>query len=58
MEVSTVIIGVLGLIYFVITILAIFEVFRISSTLRKILAAIKAADNHRREEFDSMTPES
>ena len=50
--------SIVNLILTIVAILAVVEVFHISATLRKILAAIKAADEHRREEFDSMAPES
>lgn len=42
--------GLVGL-----SILATIEVFHISSTLRKILTAIKAADARRREEFEALS---
>ena len=47
--------SLLGLVVGIISILAMIEIFHISSTLKKILAAIKAADARRREEFEALS---
>ena len=49
--------SLLGLVVGIISILAMIEIFHISSTLKKILAAIKAADARRREEFEALSAE-
>ena len=54
-DVLTQIANILDLIVGVLALLATIEIFHISATLKKILAAVKTADVRRREEFDAMT---
>ena len=56
------VVGIVMIVWGLITILAVLEVFYIGSTLKKIdatlrelLVAVKSADKRRREEFNAMT---
>ena len=48
-------IGLLSAVVNVLLIIAIFRIFSIDATLKKLLEAVKKADARRREEFDAMT---
>ena len=56
------VVGIVMIVWGLITILAVLEVFyigatlkKIDATLRELLVAVKSADKRRREEFNAMT---
>lgn len=54
MEANALVLVVLGLVV-IGFILAIFEIFSVSSTVKKILAQLEKSDRNRREEFEALS---
>lgn len=57
MEIIAILIPLVQLLIGLLALFALIEIFHIGATLKQILAAVKKADERRREEFNAVTAE-